>query len=182
MFEMDVDIDFWSSFIRLDSSVQFPALHTLIFSHHVWYESLVEDWLTVAPSIRRLVLWVTNGAKALRGLQVTEQGLVHGKPYWTDGEVMGGDWWLGPEVMEEGRNLERIEMVIYQEKTMASGDGARDEVQTEPLGVYECRDGRTVEVVTVRIPMSTSDLFSFITRAYFERQRTRKAGHFVRPY
>ncbi|KAL1692125.1 hypothetical protein GGG16DRAFT_124334 [Schizophyllum commune] len=120
--------------------------------HHVWYESLVEDWLTVAPSIRRLVLWVTNGAKALRGLQVTEQGLVHGKPYWTDGEVMGGDWWLGPEVMEEGRKLERIEMVIYQGKTMASGDGARDEVQTEPMSVYECKDGRKVEVVTVRIP------------------------------
>ncbi|KAL1692117.1 hypothetical protein GGG16DRAFT_112439 [Schizophyllum commune] len=152
VFEMDVDIDFWSPFIRPGSSVQFPALHTLIFSHHVWYESLVEDWLAVAPSIRRLVLWVTNGAKALRGLQVTEQGLVHGKPYWADGEVMGGDWWLGPEAMEEGRNLRRIEMVTYQEKTMASGDGAWDKVQTEPLGVYECKDGRKVEVVTVRIP------------------------------
>ncbi|KAL1676217.1 hypothetical protein EV122DRAFT_280329 [Schizophyllum commune] len=151
VFEMDVDIDFWSPFIRAGSSVQFTALHTVIFSHHVWYESLVENWLAVAPSIRHIVLWVTNGAKALRGLQVTEQGLVHGKPYWTDGEVMGGDWWLGPDVMEEGENLERIEMVIYQKKTMASGDGARDEVQAEPLGVYECKDGRKVEVVTVRI-------------------------------
>ncbi|KAI5825575.1 hypothetical protein K523DRAFT_419907 [Schizophyllum commune Tattone D] len=121
VFEMDVDIDLWSSFIRPDSFVQFPALHTLIFSHHVWYESLVENWLTVAPAIRRIVLWVT------------EQGLVHGKPYWADEEVMGGDWWLGPEVMEEGRKLERIEMVVYQEKTTTSGDGLRDEVQTEPL-------------------------------------------------
>ncbi|KAL1660832.1 hypothetical protein GGF50DRAFT_129960 [Schizophyllum commune] len=143
VFEMDVDIDLWSSFIRPDSFVQFPALHTLIFSHHVWYESLVENWLTVAPAIRRIVLWVTNGAKALRGLQVTEQGLVHGKPYRADEEVMGGDWWLGPEVMEEGRKLERIEMVVYQEKTTTSGDGLRD----------ECKDGRKVEIVTVRIPM-----------------------------
>ncbi|KAL1731702.1 hypothetical protein EV714DRAFT_283233 [Schizophyllum commune] len=142
VFEMDVDIDFWSPSLGPGSSVQFPALHTLIFSHHVWYESLVENWLKVAPSIRRIVLWVTNGAKALRGLQ----------PYWKDGEVIGGDWWLGPEVMKEGRNLRRIEMVTYQEKTMASGDGAWDKVQTEPLGVYECKDGRKVEVVTVRIP------------------------------
>ncbi|KAL1712213.1 hypothetical protein EV715DRAFT_297284 [Schizophyllum commune] len=133
VFEMNVDIDFWSPFIRPGSSVQFPALHTLIFSHHVWCESLVEDWLAVAPAIRRLVLWVTNGAKAMRGLQVTEQGLVHGKPYWTDGEVMGGDWWLGPEVMEEGRNLERIEMVIYQEKTTTSSDGTSGRVKDRRL-------------------------------------------------
>ncbi|KAI4521201.1 hypothetical protein K525DRAFT_201820 [Schizophyllum commune Loenen D] len=185
VFEMDVDIDFWSPFIRPGSSVQFPALHTLIFSHHVWYESLVENWLTVAPSIRRLVLWVTNGAKALRGLQVTEQGLMHGKPYWTDGEVMSGDWWLGPEVMEEGRNLERIEMVIYQEQTMASGDGPRDEVQTEPLGVYECKDRRKVEVVTVRIPrmrdqrLNGGSLYS--TSGAVLSRAVHDAGHLASP-
>ncbi|KAI5885353.1 uncharacterized protein SCHCODRAFT_02557649 [Schizophyllum commune H4-8] len=145
--ELDLYFDFWSTYIRYYS---FPALHTLIFSHEVWYESTIQGWLIVTPTIRRVVLWVMNGPKALRGLQVTEQGLVHGKPYWTDGEVMGGDWWLGAETMEEGRNLERIEMVVYQEEE--SGDGARDDVKTDPLGVYKCKDGRKVEVVIVRIP------------------------------
>ncbi|KAI5885340.1 uncharacterized protein SCHCODRAFT_02644477, partial [Schizophyllum commune H4-8] len=147
--ELDFYFNTWSTDIRYYS---FPVLHTLIFSHEVWYESTIQGWLMVTPAIRRVVIWVMNGAKALRGLQVTEQGLVYGQPYWMDGEVMGGDWWLRAEIMEEGSKLERIEMVVYQEETTRLGDGARDEVQTDPLGVYECKDGRKVEVVIVRIP------------------------------
>ncbi|KAI4523079.1 hypothetical protein K525DRAFT_197248 [Schizophyllum commune Loenen D] len=155
-FEIDADIDTLSPQPFPRPAMVFPALHTLVLDHHVWHESLLQDWIMMAPDVRRLVLWVEeSGLEAVRALVVTGQGL--GEPFLWNRGVMNGIWSLGPDLLEEGGRLERIELGVYEEETARAGDRAeKSGARTEALGTLQCKNGRRVMVFVARIPRSKS--------------------------
>ncbi|KAL1731694.1 hypothetical protein EV714DRAFT_208247 [Schizophyllum commune] len=124
-FEIDGDIDTLSPQPFPRPAMVFPALHTLVLDHHVWDESLLQDWIKMAPDVRRLVLWVgKSGLEAVRALDVTGQGLVHGEPFLWNRSVMNGIWMLGPDLLKERRRLERVKLGVYEKETARAGDRA----------------------------------------------------------